>query len=208
MRRIALTGGIAAGKSVAAARFAELGAVVIDYDVLARDAVATGSPGLAAIVERFGPQVLTIDGDLDRAALGAQVFADPSARADLEGIVHPEVYRLAIEQDAKATRDDPTTVVVHDIPLLAETSNAAFRRFAFDDVIEVSTPEPIRLERLTRLRGMAPTAAKAQTAAQASEADRLALATVVLDGSRTPQHLQAQVDDFWREISQPRLGDA
>jgi len=198
-----LTGGIAAGKSVAAARFAELGAVLIDYDVLARDAVAPGSRGLAAIVARFGPQVLTPDGELDRAALGAQVFADPSARHDLEAIVHPEVFRLAMEQDAQARQHPATTVVVHDIPLLAETAPDAFRRFDFDDVVEVSTPEPIRLERLTRLRGMAPAAAQAQIAAQAAEAERLALATVVLDGSRTPQHLQAQVDRLWRENLAP-----
>jgi len=174
---------------------------VIDYDVLAREAVAPGSPGLAAIVDRFGPTVVDADGELDRRALGALVFADANARAKLEAIIHPEVYRRAAQLDAQAAQTNPAAVVAHDIPLLAETCDEAFAHFAFDDVLVVSTPEPVRFERLTRLRGASPASAKAQIAAQASEADRIALATVVLDGSRTPQHLRAQVDDFWRELT-------
>jgi len=202
--RIALTGGIAAGKSVAAKRFAALGAVLIDYDVLARQAVAPDSPGLAAIVERFGPTVLSDDGSLDRAALAGVIYADAAARADLEAIVHPEVYRLAAELDAAAQQTDPNTVVVHDIPLLAETARQSARYFKFDAVVAVFTPEEVRFERLVRLRGAAPEVARAQIAAQAAEMERVALATVVLDGSGTSENLQAQVDEFWATDVAPR----
>src|SRR5690349_21299537 len=119
--RVGLTGGVAAGKSTVSAVLAELGAVVIDADLLAREVVAPGSEGLAEIVEAFGTEVLTDDGELDRPAMGARVFADEPARRRLEGIIHPRVRSRAAELEAAAP---PGSVVVHDIPLLTETGQA------------------------------------------------------------------------------------
>ena len=124
MLRIGLTGGIAAGKSVVARRLAELGAVVVDHDVLAREVVGPGTVGLEEVVEAFGEGVLAADGSLDRPALGRVVFDDPDARARLEGILHPEIRRIAAEREALAGASDDRAVVVHDIPLLVETGQA------------------------------------------------------------------------------------
>jgi dephospho-CoA kinase len=197
MQRIGLTGGIASGKSVAATRLAELGAVVIDSDVLAREAVAPGSAGLDAVVEAFGPGVLTPDGELDRAALGALVFADEDARARLNAIVHPIVRRLSAEREAAAATVDHGAVVVHDIPLLVETGQAD----AFHVLVVVDAPAVLRVERLVVGRGLARADAEARIAAQASDAQRLAAAAVVLDGTGSEEHLRAQVDDFWTRLS-------
>jgi dephospho-CoA kinase len=197
MQRIGLTGGIASGKSVAATRLAELGAVVIDSDVLAREAVAPGSAGLDAVVEAFGPGVLTPDGELDRAALGALVFADEDARARLNAIVHPIVRRLSAEREAAAATVDHGAVVVHDIPLLVETGQAD----AFHVLVVVDAPAVLRVERLVVGRGLARADAEARIAAQASDAQRLAAADVVLDGTGSEEHLRAQVDDFWTRLS-------
>src|SRR5690606_34515932 len=183
MFRIGLTGGIAAGKSVAATRLAELGAVVVDHDLLAREAVAPGSVGLAEIAEAFGPGVLAEDGSLDRPALGALVFADDAARERLNGIVHPEVRRLSAEREAKAGAADPSAVVVHDIPLLVETGQAG----SFHLVVVVHTPAEQRVQRLVAARGLTEEAARARVAAQASDEERLAAADVTLDGSRTEE---------------------
>jgi dephospho-CoA kinase len=131
--RVGLTGGIASGKSTVSAILAELGAVVIDADLIAREVVARGTSGLAAVVEEFGSDVLTPEGDLDRAAMGALVFADPDARRRLEAIVHPLVHRRSAELEADAPED---AVVVHDIPLLAEVGRAG----SFDAVVVVDAP--------------------------------------------------------------------
>ncbi|MFF1528969.1 dephospho-CoA kinase [Cellulomonas sp. NPDC058312] len=200
MQRIGLTGGIAAGKSVAAQRLAERGAVLIDYDVLSREAVAPGSAGLAEVVEAFGPEVLTADGVLDRPRLGAVVFADPSARERLNSIVHPVVRRLAAEREAAAAAADPGAVVVHDIPLLVETGRAD----AFHVVVVVDAPALLRVERLVRTRGLDRAEAERRIAAQASDADRLAAADVVLDGSGDPEGLRAEVDALWDRLAAER----
>ena len=200
MQRIGLTGGIAAGKSVAAQRLAERGAVLIDYDVLSREAVAPGSAGLAEVVEAFGPEVLTADGVLDRPRLGAVVFADPSARERLNSIVHPVVRRLAAEREAAAAAADPGAVVVHDIPLLVETGRAD----AFHVVVVVDAPALLRVERLVRTRGLDRAEAERRIAAQASDADRLAAADVVLDGSGDPDGLRAEVDALWDRLAAER----
>ena len=199
MFRIGLTGGIGAGKSTTARRLAALGAVVIDHDRLARDAVAPGSAGLARVVERFGDGVLAPDGSLDRAVLGARVFGDDDARHALEGIVHPEVRRLAAQHQAAAVAADPAAVVVHDIPLLVETGQA--RDFGL--LIVVHAPAELRLARLVEGRGLTPEQARARIAAQADDATHLAAADVVLDGSGTEASLHAQVDALW-----PRLAAA
>ena len=196
MQRIGLTGGIAAGKSVAARRFDELGAVVIDSDVLAREAVAPGSEGLAEVVETFGETVLDADGGLDRTALAALVFGDDERRRALEAIVHPVVRRLGAEREAAAATADPGAVVVHDIPLLVETGQAD----SFHLVVVVHAPALLRVERLVRLRGMDRQAAEARVAAQASDQSRLQVADVVLDGSGTDEELRAQVDDLWDRL--------
>jgi len=200
MQRIGLTGGIAAGKSVAARRFDELGAVVVDADVLAREAVAPGTAGLSEVVAAFGPAVVDESGALDRAALARIVFSDPEARARLDAIVHPVVRRLAAEREAAAAVLDAGAVVVQDIPLLVETGQAD----DFHVVVVVHAPAVLRVERLVRLRGMARADAEARVAAQARDEDRLAVADVVLDGSGTDVDLRAQVDELWARLAVER----
>lgn len=208
MLRIGLTGGIGAGKSVALARFEELGAVVIDYDVLAREAVEPGSVGLDGVVAAFGADVLLPDGHLDREALGTLVFADPAARERLNAVVHPEVRRLAAEREAAAATADARAVVVHDIPLLVETGDPDH----FHLVVVVHAPLDVRLGRLVDGRGLGEADARARIAAQTDDAARLAAADVTLDGGRTPETLRAQVDVLWRraldEVEQESDADA
>lgn len=204
VRTIGLTGGIAAGKSVAAARLTELGATVIDHDLLARDAVGPGSEGLAEVAAAFGPAVIDDAGEIDRAALGALVFADPQARARLNAIVHPIVLRLAGEAEGTVRAADPRAVVVHDIPLLVETGQAA----GFDVVAVVHTTEEVRVRRLVRGRGLSRDEALARIRAQATDEERLAVATVVFEGSTTEDDLRRQVDAFWRDRVHPRTGQA
>lgn len=203
MQRIGLTGGIAAGKSVAARRLRELGAVVIDSDELARDAVAPGSAGLDAVVAQFGDGVLAEDGTLDRPALASIVFADAEARRRLDGIVHPVVRRLAAEREAAAAVVDHGAVVVHDIPLLVETGQAD----SFHVLVVVHAPAVLRVERLVRLRGMTREDAERRVAAQAGDDERLAVADVVLDGTGSDDDLRAQVDDLWDRLAVERADE-
>ena len=189
---IGLTGGIAAGKSAVATRLAELGAVLIDADRLARAVVEPGTPGLAAIAEAFGPGVIGADGALDRPALGAVVFADADARERLNGIVHPLVRAAALDRRAQAA---PDAVVVEDIPLLAESGQAG--RFAL--VITVQAPLAERIRRMVQDRGMTEADARARIAAQATDEQRAAIADVVLENSGTLDELRAAVDAVWRE---------
>lgn len=193
---IGLTGGIAAGKSTVAARLAELGAIVIDADRLARDAVALGSPGLAAVVARFGPQVLDGDGALDRAALGAIIFGDPDDRAALNAIVHPEVRRLYRERVQAIAAADPDAIVVYDVPLLVEARAADEFRL----IVVVHAPADLRVERLVSLRGMDPASARDRVAAQASDDERLAVADVVIDTSGSIESTLAQTDALWERL--------
>ena len=174
------------------ARLSRLGAAVVDHDVLAREVVAPGSPGLAAVVEAFGEQVLTALGSLDRSALGRIVFADPNARAVLNGVVHPLVMRAAAEREA-AARGEGHDVVVHDIPLLVETGQAGH----FDELVVVDAPAELRVRRLVADRGMTVAEAWRRLAAQADDEARLEAATVVLDGSGSVADLHAQVDALW-----------
>lgn len=191
--RIGLTGGIAAGKSTAARRFADRGARVIDHDELARRVVEPGSAALVDIVRAFGDSVI-VDGTLDRAALASIVFGQPHERERLNAIVHPYVLAAGIAADRQA-RADGVEVIVHDIPLLVETGQGD----SFDLVVTVGAPEHVRLERLVEGRGLARDQALARIAAQASDAERAAVADVVLDGSGTESELGVQVDEFWRE---------
>ncbi len=200
MQRIGLTGGIAAGKSVVAHRFTELGAVVIDADELARRVVQPGTSGYDEVVGAFGSQVVGPGGELDRGALGRLVFADEGARRRLEAIVHPQVRRLAAEREAAAAAADPAAVVVHDIPLLVETGQAD----SFGVVVVVAAPASLRIDRLVRLRGMAKADAQARVGAQASDDEREAAADVVLDGTGSDDDLRAQVDALWQRLVEER----
>ncbi|MGW6132236.1 dephospho-CoA kinase [Cellulomonas sp. NPDC055163] len=200
MQRIGLTGGIAAGKSVAASHLAELGAVVIDYDQLAREAVEPGSVGLDEVAEAFGPGVVGADGALDRAALAALVFTDAAALERLNGIIHPVVRRLAAEREAAAATADAGAVVVHDIPLLVETG----RGDEFHVVVVVHAPVAQRLGRLVEGRGLARDEAERRIAAQTSDETRAAAADVVLDGTGTDAGLRAQVDALWARLAAER----
>lgn len=196
---VGLTGGIASGKSAVADRLAELGAVVIDADVLAREVVEPGTPGLDAIVERFGPGVLrpAADGgppELDRPALGAIVFADPDARRDLEAIVHPAVRARAVELSRAAPSG---SVVVQVIPLLVETGQAD----AFDLVVVVNLDPETQLDRLMARNGLTREQALARINAQAGRAQRLAAADEVIDNNGTPAELRNTTDALWRRLS-------
>ncbi|MDR2566035.1 MAG: dephospho-CoA kinase [Bifidobacteriaceae bacterium] len=188
MLRVALTGGIGAGKSTALRRLAELGYPVVDSDVLARAVVAPGAPGLAAVAQAFGQAILLTDGSLDRAALGRIVFADAQARARLEAITHPLIQSESARIQERA-RAAGAQAVICDIPLLVETSQAG----DFDLVVTVAAPESVRLERLTK-RGMTPSHALARIRAQVTEAERAAVADIVLDGSGAESNLREQIN--------------
>jgi dephospho-CoA kinase len=191
--RVGLTGGVASGKSTVSAILAELGAVVIDADVLAREVVAPGTEGLAAVVEEFGPDVLGPDGGIDRPRLGALVFADPERRRALESIIHPRVRARAAEIEAAAPVG---AVVVHDIPLLAETGQAA----SFDAVVVVDVPVEMQVDRMVRIRGMSEADARARIAAQADRDARLAVATYVVENTGSLDELRARVQEVYRTI--------
>jgi dephospho-CoA kinase len=186
--QVGLTGGVASGKSTVAAVLAELGAVVVDSDVLAREVVAPGTPGLAAVVEAFGEGVLAADGTLDRAALGAVVFADEAKRRRLEGILHP-LIRARSAEIAGAVPDG--TLVVHDIPLLVESGQAG----RFDAVLVVDVPVETQVERMVRERGWSREDAEARVRAQASRDERRAVATYVIDNTGTRDDLRERVTE-------------
>jgi len=191
--RVGLTGGIGAGKSEVARRLAAHGAVVIDYDRLAREVVAPGSPGLAAVVAELGDDVLAADGSLDRERVAALVFADPAARGRLNAIVHPLVGALAAQGHAAA---GPNAVVVHDIPLLVENGLAP----AFDAVVVVIAGDPERQVRRLVARGLSEADARARIAVQASDEQRLAVATQVIVNDGGMSDLDAQVEAVWQEL--------
>ena len=192
--RIAVTGGIGSGKSSASARLASLGAVVVDADRIAREVVEPGTPGLEAVVAEFGPGILTADGAFDRPAMAAIVFADPERRAALEAIVHPLVGQRSAELLAAAPKG---SVVVYDVPLLAETAGGALGRTSeFDAVIVVEAPLGTRVDRLVA-RGLTEADAVARIAAQATDEQRRAIADHVLVNDGDLADLDAAVDRLW-----------
>jgi len=192
--RVGLTGGVASGKSTVAAMLADLGAVVIDADALAREVVQAGTPGFDAVVEEFGPELVGPDGELDRPALGRLVFADESARKRLEAIVHPLVFERYAELEGTAPAD---AIVVHDIPLLAESGRAG----DFDAVIVVDAPREVQVERMTRDRGWTPGDAESRIAAQATREDRLAIATYVVENTGSLDDLRARVAEIFAALT-------
>ena len=200
MLRIGLTGGIGSGKSEVSRRLAAHGAVIIDADVAAREVVVPRSPGLAQIAAAFGDQVLRADDSLDRDRLGQIVFGDPELRAKLNAIVHPLVRGWMQEAERAAVQAadpaGPAPVIVHDVPLLAESRGKS----AFDLVIVVDVPPELQLERLAARRGMTPDQAEARMAAQASREQRLAVADIVIDNSGTLHDLDRRVAEVWKDL--------
>jgi len=194
MYRVGLTGGIASGKSEVALEFSRLGAHVVDHDVLARQAGSVGSRGLERIKETFGSEVLTANGELNRPALGQIVFSNPAALDALNAIVHPEVKRLALEADL--TLSETTKFVIHDIPLLVETTQSP----DFDAVVVVEAPIEQRIERMVKYRGMTAQDAQARISAQASDAQRREIATHIIRNDSTIEALQAQVQAIYEAM--------
>jgi dephospho-CoA kinase len=198
MLLIGLTGGIGSGKSAVATRLAELGAIVIDADAIAREVVEPGTDGLVQVVAEFGPDVLTATGELDRAALGRLVFADPQRRQALERIIHPRVRARSAEIVSTAPDD---AVVVNDIPLLVETGQAK----NFPLVIVVLAAEDVRVARLVRDRGMTEDDARARIAAQATDEQRREVADIVIVNDGTLEDLRVAVDAAWWDTIRTRV---
>lgn len=194
MLSVGLTGGIGAGKSEVSRLLVECGAVLIDADRIAREVVAPGTPGLAAVVEAFGEGVLAADGGLDRPRLGSVVFADPGKLAVLNSIVHPLVGARSRELETAAPDD---AVVVHDVPLLTENGLAP----RYDLVIVVDASPATQLDRLVRLRGMTEEDARARMAAQVPRAKRLEIADIVIDNDVPLEQLKQRVRDVWEELA-------
>ncbi|MEU4797268.1 dephospho-CoA kinase [Streptomyces sp. NPDC023327] len=193
MLKVGLTGGIGAGKSEVSRLLVASGAVLIDADKIAREVVAPGTPGLAAVVEAFGRGILTPDGSLDRPALGGLVFADPQKLAVLNSIVHPLVGARSAELERSAP---PDAVVVHDVPLLTENGLAPL----YDVVVVVDASPETQLDRLVRLRGMSEEDARARMAAQATREKRLEIADVVIDNDGPLEGLRERVEAVWADL--------
>ncbi|MEA5120140.1 MAG: dephospho-CoA kinase [Propionibacterium sp.] len=191
---VALTGGIGAGKTTVARLLAQRGAILIDSDVLSREVVEPGTPGLEAIVERFGPAVLAADGSLDRQALGTIIFADAQARADLNGIVHPEVRRRRAELIASAPDG---SIVISVIPLLVEGG----LQDGFDGVIVVDVPIDTQVDRLKARSDLDDQQARARVNAQASRDERLEVADWVIENSGSYDQLRQQVEVVWDALN-------
>ncbi|CAL9290603.1 dephospho-CoA kinase [Streptomyces griseoincarnatus] len=193
MLTVGLTGGIGAGKSEVSRLLVERGAVLIDADRIARDVVEPGTPGLAAVVEAFGEEILAEDGSLDRPRLGALVFNDPAKLATLNSIVHPLVGARSRELEEAAPGD---AVVVHDVPLLTENGLARL----YDVVIVVDASTGTQLDRLVRLRGMSEEDARARMAAQATREQRRAVADIVIDNDVPLDALERRVEEVWADL--------
>lgn len=192
MLRVALTGGIASGKTTVSDRFNELGAWIIDADVLAREVVEPGTPGFDAVVRRFGEDVVR-DGALDRAALGSIVFGDDRARRDLEAIIHPAVRARGAELEAQAGAD---AVVIHVIPLLLESG----RHAEFDHVIVVDADPEVQLKRIQDRDGLDAEQAAARMRAQADRQQRLGIADIVITNHGDLDELMAQTERVWEKL--------
>jgi dephospho-CoA kinase len=192
---VGLTGGIGSGKSTVARLLEKRGAVVFDADLLAREAVEPGTPGHAAVIERFGADVLAPGGELDREALASIVFADPAARRDLEQIVHPEVRRLFAE--GSEAYGDTDRVVVFSAPLLVETG----MHTAFEVLVVVSATVATQIERLMRQRGMSEPSIRARIDAQAPLEDKAAAADFLVDNEGSLDELESQVEQLWNDLS-------
>jgi dephospho-CoA kinase len=196
MPLVALTGGIASGKSTIARRLAEQGAVVVDADQIVRDVQQPGSPVLRAIAAEFGDGMLREDGSLDRAGLGARVFGDPAAVATLNSIVHPAVRIESQRRFDEAFAADRDAVVVYDVPLLAEARLAD----PWDVIVVAHAPADVRARRLVELRGLTPSEAAARISSQVSDEERLRLADAVIETGGTVEETLRQTDELWERL--------
>ena len=197
MTLLALTGGIASGKSTISRMLAEKGAVIVDADAIVREVQAPGSSVLAAIAAEFGPEVLRPDGSLDRPALGARVFGHPERLAALNALVHPAVREESQRRFRAALSADPGALVVYDVPLLAESRGTD----EWDLVVVAHAPAELRVRRLVDQRGLSEAEARARVAAQAGDDERLALADVVIDTAGDMDATRRQVDELWDRLS-------
>jgi len=193
MLKVGLTGGIGSGKSTVSALLAAHGAVVVDYDLLARQAVEVGSPGLAQIAERFGEGVIAPDGTLNRPALGAIVFADEQSLRDLEAITHPAISKLSAALEESA---GPDSIMVHDNALLVDTGMYK----TCDVVVVVDVPEEVQIARLVTDRGMSEAEARARIGAQVSRDERTGVADHVIDNTGSRDELAHIVGGVWSEL--------
>jgi dephospho-CoA kinase len=196
MPLVALTGGIASGKSTIAARLAEHGAIVVDADQIVREVQQPGSPVLADIAAEFGVSMLATDGSLDRPALGARVFGDPDAVTRLNAIVHPAVRLESARRFAAAFAADPGAVVVYDVPLLVEARASD----PWELIVVAHAPAEVRRRRLVELRGMSETDAAARISSQVSDDARLSVADVVIDTTGSIEDTLRQTDDVWAQL--------
>lgn len=203
MIRVGLTGNIASGKSSVARVWQRLGAHVIEADLLAREAVAPGSPGLRRVVEVFGPDVIDSEGRLDRAALREIVFRDPEARARLEAITHPEIARLREEEEARLAAAG-VDLVVNDVPLLFEVG----MEDAFDVIVLVDAPEEVRLERLVRDRGLSEAEARRMIEAQMPSDLKRPKSDIVIENTGSLQELEARAEEVWQRLRERAAGSA
>ena len=197
MLLVALTGGIASGKSAVAGRLADHGAIVVDADVLAREVVEPGTPALARIAEEFGPEVIAADGSLNRPALGALIFTSPEKRAALNAITHPAVAERSHELFAAAAAADPHAIVVYDVPLLVDAGRAE----EFDLIVVVNASTETRVGRMIEHRGMTRDEAFHRINSQATDTERLAIADVVIDANGTLLETLQQADVLWEKLS-------
>lgn len=196
MPLVALTGGIASGKSTIARRLAERGAIIVDADAVVRDVQQPGSPVLGALAAEFGDDILLADGSLDRAALGGRVFGDPDAIARLNAIVHPAVRIESRQRIADALARGPETIVIYDVPLLVE----ARANDQWELIVVAHAPAEVRAQRLVDLRGLTPADAAARIASQVPDDVRLAIADVVIDTSGDLADTIAQTDELWATL--------
>ncbi len=193
MLLVGLTGGIGAGKSTVAALLAERGAVILDADQVAREVVEPDQPAFAALVEQFGPSIVGADGRLDRQALANVAFATPESKAALDAITHPAIHA----EFGRRMLEAPDGIIVMDVPLLVESKTAAER--GYEVVIVVEAPEALRLDRLEG-RGVPRADAQARMRAQATDEERRAVATHLIDNSSDQAALEAQVDALWTDL--------
>ena len=200
--RVGLTGGLASGKSLVAGMLRELGAAVVDADRIAREVLAPGGPAYPDVVREFGPEIVAADGTIDRPRLGARIFADPAARAQLNRLTHPHIRRRMVEEAARLAARPETQAIVFDIPLLLDTTDG--REFDLDGIVVVAAPDALRLRRVAARDGLSPEEARRRLDAQVPLAEKIARADWVIDNGGTLEATRAQVERLWRRWHEDR----